>query len=35
LIARGVRLLLATSDMELLAGGARQALEANRAALGS
>ena len=30
LIARGVRILLATSDMELIAGGAREALEANR-----
>ena len=34
LIARGVKLLLATSDVELLAGGARQTLEANRAAIG-
>ncbi len=33
LIARGVRILLATSDMELLAGGARHVLEANRAAI--
>jgi 2-keto-3-deoxy-L-rhamnonate aldolase RhmA len=33
LIARGVRILLATSDIELLAGGARQLLEANRAAI--
>jgi len=35
LIARGVRVLLVTSDVELLAGGARQVLEANRAALGA
>jgi 4-hydroxy-2-oxoheptanedioate aldolase len=34
LIARGVKMLLATSDVELLAGGARQTLEANRAAIG-
>ena len=33
LIARGVRVLLVTSDMELLAGGARHILEANRAAI--
>jgi 2-keto-3-deoxy-L-rhamnonate aldolase RhmA len=33
LIGRGVRILLATSDIELLAGGARQLLEANRAAM--
>lgn len=33
LIARGVRILLVTSDMELLAGGARHILEANRAAI--
>ncbi len=34
LIARGVRVLLVTSDLELLAGGARQVLEANRQAIG-
>ncbi len=34
LVARGVRVLLATSDLELLAGGARQSLEANRHAIG-
>jgi 2-keto-3-deoxy-L-rhamnonate aldolase RhmA len=34
LIARGVRVLLATSDLELLAAGARQILEANRQAIG-
>jgi 2-keto-3-deoxy-L-rhamnonate aldolase RhmA len=34
LIARGVRILFATSDVELLAGGARQSLAANRAAIG-
>jgi 4-hydroxy-2-oxoheptanedioate aldolase len=34
LIARGVRVLLLTSDIELLAGGARQSLAANRAAIG-
>ena len=34
LIARGVRILLATSDLELLAAGARQSLEANRQAIG-
>lgn len=35
LIARGVRLLLVTSDMELLAAGARRALDENRQAAGS
>ncbi len=34
LTARGVRLLLVTSDLELLAGGAREALQNNRNALG-
>ena len=34
LIARGVRILLTTSDVELLAAGARQSLEANRQAIG-
>ena len=34
LIARGVRVLLATSDVELLAGGALRALAANREAIG-
>jgi 4-hydroxy-2-oxoheptanedioate aldolase len=34
LIARGVRVLFATSDVELLAGGAQQSLAANRAAIG-
>jgi len=34
LAARGVRVLLATSDLELLAGGARRSLEANRHAIG-
>ncbi len=34
LVARGVRMLLATSDVELLAGGARQLLQANRQAIG-
>lgn len=34
LIARGVTVLLVTSDMELIAGGAREALEANRRAIG-
>jgi 2-keto-3-deoxy-L-rhamnonate aldolase RhmA len=34
LIARGVRILLATSDVELLAGGASRALAANREAIG-
>jgi 2-keto-3-deoxy-L-rhamnonate aldolase RhmA len=34
LVARGVRILFATSDVELLAGGARQVLAANRAAIG-
>jgi 4-hydroxy-2-oxoheptanedioate aldolase len=34
LIARGVRILLVTSDLELLAGGARLSLEANRLAIG-
>jgi hypothetical protein len=33
-IARGVRVLLATSDVELLAGGAWRALAANREAIG-
>jgi hypothetical protein len=33
-IARGVRLLLATSDVELLAGGAWRARAANREAMG-
>jgi 2-keto-3-deoxy-L-rhamnonate aldolase RhmA len=35
LIDRGVKILLTTSDGELLAGGARQALEANRTAIGA
>ncbi len=35
LIARGVRILLATSDVELLAGGASRSLAANRAAIGA
>jgi 2-keto-3-deoxy-L-rhamnonate aldolase RhmA len=35
LIARGVRILLVTSDLELLAGGARRALEGNREAIGA
>jgi 4-hydroxy-2-oxoheptanedioate aldolase len=35
LIRRGVRILLVTSDLELLAGGARRALEANREAIGA
>ncbi len=34
LIASGVRILLLTSDVELLAGGARQSLEANWLAIG-
>jgi 2-keto-3-deoxy-L-rhamnonate aldolase RhmA len=34
LIARGVRVLLATSDVELLAGGALRSLAANREAIG-
>jgi 2-keto-3-deoxy-L-rhamnonate aldolase RhmA len=34
LIARGVRLLLVTSDMELIAGGARNSLEDNKRAIG-
>lgn len=34
LIARGVRVLLAASDVELLAGGALRALAANREAIG-
>lgn len=34
LVARGVRVLLATSDLELLASGARQSIEANRRAIG-
>jgi 2-keto-3-deoxy-L-rhamnonate aldolase RhmA len=34
LVARGVRVLLAASDVELLAGGAREMLAANRAAVG-
>jgi len=34
LIARGVRVLLATSDVELLAGGALRGLAANREAIG-
>jgi 4-hydroxy-2-oxoheptanedioate aldolase len=34
LAARGVRILLATSDVELLAGGASRSLAANRAAIG-
>jgi 4-hydroxy-2-oxoheptanedioate aldolase len=34
LVARGVRVLLATSDYELLAGGGRRLLEANRRAIG-
>ncbi len=34
LVQRGVRVLLVTSDLELLAGGARAALTATRAALG-
>jgi 2-keto-3-deoxy-L-rhamnonate aldolase RhmA len=34
LIECGVRILLTTSDIELLAGGARRLLEANRAAIG-
>jgi hypothetical protein len=34
LIARGVRVLLVTSDLELLAAGARQILQANRQASG-
>jgi 2-keto-3-deoxy-L-rhamnonate aldolase RhmA len=33
LIARGVRVLLATTDVELLAGGAMRSLAANRAAI--
>jgi 4-hydroxy-2-oxoheptanedioate aldolase len=33
LVARGVRVLLVTSDLELLAGGARRTLEANREAI--
>lgn len=34
LVARGVRILLATSDVELLAGGAARALAANREVIG-
>jgi 2-keto-3-deoxy-L-rhamnonate aldolase RhmA len=35
LIKRGVTILLATSDVELMAGGARTVLDANRAAIGA